>query len=283
MNRRTYFKNQPLSNEEVNAMVPSAYATEPWIGTSSRYTFVPTSSVIDGMREAGFLPYNAQQARTRIPGKQFFTKHLIRFRPVNQTLTQVGNTSIEAILVNSHDGTSCYELFLGAFVLACLNGLVVAQSLIESVKIRHTGNIISDVVSGTQNLIARAPVVTETINRWKTIDLVPAEANFLAEAAHALRFEQGAVAPDASKLLQPRRYADNGTSLWDTFNRIQENVITGGLRVNVPSRIDEETGRFIPGRRNRTRAVVGIAENNNLNRALWQLAEDMAQAKGVAA
>lgn len=283
MNLRS-FRNTPLENEELNQLAPSAFATTPWFAQSSRYAFVPTSSVIDGMREAGFLPYNASQSRSRIEGKQFFTKHIIRFRPQNVELAQVGDTAVEAVLINSHDGTSAYELSLGAFRLACLNGMMVSEGLADIVKIRHTGNIISDVIAATQNILASAPIVAEAIRRWKTIDLLPSEARVLAEEAHSLRFEEGANAPTAEKLLQPRRNADNGTDLWTTFNRIQENTVKGGLRApDSPARIDDETGRYIAARRTRTRAVVGIDQSTKLNRALWSLAQKMAEIKtGVA-
>ncbi len=119
MNRRT-FTNQPLSNEQINQLAPSAFATTPWYAQSNRYAFVPTSNVIEGMRAAGFLPYTAAQSLSRIADKRFFTKHILRFRPQDVSLAQVGDTTVEAVLVNSHDGTSRYELSLGAFRLACL-------------------------------------------------------------------------------------------------------------------------------------------------------------------
>jgi hypothetical protein len=267
MNRRT-FQNRPLSNEELNQIAPSAFATQPWYAQSERYSFVPTSNVIDGMREAGFQPYNAAQSLSRILDKKYFTKHIIRFRSNDANLTQVGDTAVEVVLVNSHDGTSRYELSLGAFRLACLNGLMVAEGLCEVIKIRHTGNIIQNVIDATRGILEAAPKVVESVKLWKTIDLRPSEARILAEEAHSLRFEEGAVAPEAEKLLQPRRSSDIGTDLWSTFNRIQENTVEGGLRTYTPN-----------GRRNRTRAVVGIAENTKLNRALWSLASKMAEIK----
>lgn len=277
MNRRT-FQNRPLSNEELNQIAPSAFAVTPWYAQSSRYAFVPTSQVIDGMRNAGFLPYSATQSLSRIADKKFLTKHLIRFRPENTTLAQVGDTAVEAVLVNSHDGTSQYEISLGAFRLACLNGMMVAEGFAQIFKVRHTGNIISEVIDATSRIIEAAPQVVEQISRWKTIDLLPSEARILAEEAHSLRFEDGQVAPAAEKLLQPRRSSDNATDLWTTFNRIQENVIEGGLRTYTPSTTDEN-GRYVAPRRNRTRAVTGIAQNTQLNRALWSLAAKMAEIK----
>jgi hypothetical protein len=268
MNRRT-FQNRPLTNEELNQIAPSAFATQPWFAQSERYAFVPTVGVIEGMRNAGFLPYNVGQSSSRIADKKFFTKHIIRFRPQDVTLAQVGDTTVEAVLINSHDGTSAYELSLGAFRLACLNGMMVPEGLVEIVKIRHTGNIIESVIEATQNILLAAPKVTEAIKLWKTIDLSPTESRILAEEAHSLRFEEGAVAPDVDQLLRHRRQADAGTDLWSTFNRIQENTVEGGLRTFNPNN----------RRRNKTRPVVGIAENTKLNRALWSLAQKMAEIK----
>lgn len=279
INRRTY-QNRPLSNEEINSLAPSAFATTPWYAQSERYAFVPTSNVIEGMRKAGFMPYSVMQARTRIADKQFFTKHVIRFRPENSALTQVGDTAVEAVMTNSHDGTSAYEIALGAFRLACLNGLMVSEGLAQIIKIRHTGNIIDAVVSGTAQILESAPKVVEAISLWKSIILNEAEQMFLAEGAHSLRFENGSPLEPA-KLLNARRYNDNASDLWTVFNRIQENVISGGLRTVNPSFVDGE-GQYHPTRRNRTRAVTGIAESTKLNRALWTLAEKMAAIKVAA-
>jgi hypothetical protein len=53
-----------------------------------------------------------------------------------------------------------------------------------------------------------------------------------------------------------------------TFNRLQENLIKGGLR-----------GRSANGRRQSTRAVQGIDSDIRLNRSLWLLAEGIRQLK----
>jgi len=69
-------------------------------------------------------------------------------------------------------------------------------------------------------------------------------------------------------LLVPRRWDDRKSDLWSIFNRVQENLVKGGL-----------TGRTANGRRQRTRPVQGIDQNLRLNRALWMLAEGMRQLK----
>jgi uncharacterized protein DUF932 len=262
--------NQPLTNEQIQRYAPAAFAGQPWDRQSERYTFVPTSAVIDGMRAHNFFPVKASQSRTRIAGKQFFTKHMIRFRAGDVQLSAVGDSVLEMVLVNSHDGSSAYELSAGVFRLACLNGMMVAESLLEAIHVRHTGNILEEVIEGSQKLLANVPVVSDTIQNWKRIILNQGEQVALAESAHSLRFEEDAEVKPV-QLLTPRRSNDAGSDLWSTFNRVQENTVRGGIRY-----IDGHSHR-----RNRTREVKGISENVKLNRALWTLAEKMASLKAA--
>lgn len=69
-----------------------------------------------------------------------------------------------------------------------------------------------------------------------------------------------------ARLLTVRRTEDRAPDLYTTFNRVQENVIRGGI-----------AGRNANGRRMRTRAVTGIDSDNKFNRALWRLTEEMAR------
>lgn len=71
------------------------------------------------------------------------------------------------------------------------------------------------------------------------------------------------------QLLRARRTEDNRPDLWTTFQRVQENVIKGGVR-----------GRSATGRRMSTRGVTGIDQDLRLNRAMWVLAEEMRKLKG---
>ena len=78
----------------------------------------------------------------------------------------------------------------------------------------------------------------------------------------------------AEQLLRANRREDVSGDLWTTFNRVQENVIRGGLSA---------FGRDANNRRRRQtmRAVEGIDQNRALNRALWTLAERMAELKAA--
>lgn len=269
---------QALSTAQLQQYVPSAFAASPYHAQSTRYAFIPTSTVIEGMRAAGLFPVQATQSRTRIADKREFTKHMIRFRPAGSLAAAaiVGDSVIEAVLINSHDGTSAYKLMCGVFRFVCSNGMVVADSMLESINIRHTGNVVEEVIKGSQRILQSAPKVIDTIAAWKTITLAPAEQKLLAETAHSLRFpvdeEIGKAHTEVTPelLLQPRRSEDNHSDLWHTFNRIQENATKGVRTWQNHHRVS-------------SRAVKGIDGDVRLNRALWMLAERMAELKQSAA
>ncbi len=98
-----------------------------------------------------------------------------------------------------------------------------------------------------------------------------AEQQAYAKAILEFRYEPSVTKPapiTEDQLLQPRRLADQGSDLWTTFNRVQENVMRGGL-----------DARTRTNRRTSTRAVQGINQGVKLNRAMWVLADAMMKHK----
>jgi len=87
----------------------------------------------------------------------------------------------------------------------------------------------------------------------------------LAQHALAMRYGTLAAAPiDADTLLKARRTEDEGTDLWTTVNRVQENLIRGGV---------SDSHRDRRGRLRSVRALRGIDSKVGLNKGLWSLAE----------
>jgi hypothetical protein len=282
--RSNFTSNQPLTIEQIAQYAPSALAVEPHISRSSRYAYIPTINIIEGMIKSGFQPFKATQSISRIDGKQAFTKHMIRFRHQDSGQILVGDSVPEVVLINSHDGTSAYKLIAGIFRFVCSNGMVVAESTTGSVTIKHQGNVLDNVIEGSYRIVEDSKKALGAINQWSHLQLTSGEQSALAEAAHVMRFadSEGKVTTPIlpAQLLAPRRHDDAGNDLWRTFNRIQENVIKGDLHGRTRSSYDEH-GRFVPSRRVSTREVKGIDQDVRLNRALWTLAEKMAELRGV--
>ena len=267
----------PLDNQQIAVMAPSAFATEAHESRSSQYAYIPTSSVIDGLRAQGFAPVSAKQGRSRVPGKADFTNHMLRFRHEEQTAVRAAGGAVpEIVLVNSHDGTSAYHIMAGIFRVVCLNGLIVAERTDGARSVAHKGNVVDNVIDASFEVLGESRRSLEAADAWSGLSLSRDERQVFAESAHLLRFGDSEGETDTAirpeQMLQVRRSEDRGTDLWSTFNVAQENAIRGGLTA---------MGRDANGRRRltRTREVRAIDQDVKLNKALWHLSERMAALK----
>jgi hypothetical protein len=268
-----------LTDDQIRQYAPSAFAEQAHGSRSDRFAPIPTSHVIVGMRREGFEVVMAGPARTRDASRREFTKHLLRMRRVDAKAdARVGDVFPEVVLVNANDGSSRYILSAGLYRLICLNGMTVSERQAASIRVSHMGDVVGKVIEGSFTVLDDSQRAIEHAREWSAIDLTPRESTAFAEAARTLRFgdAEGRVTTPitAGQLLEPHRRGDVGTSLWATFNRVQENVIKGGLRG-----ID----RTVAGRTRHvtTRAINGIDQDQRLNRALWTLAETLAERKAA--
>jgi len=259
------FRSQsPLSNDQIARYAPSVMAEEAHESRGDRYAFIPTINVIDGLRNNGFQPFEVSQTKVRDQSKREFTKHMVRLRQAGAN--ESGAEVPEIILLNSHDGSSSYQLLSGFFRFVCANGLI-AGDVQNDIRVRHSGNVVDDVIEGATRVLDNLELTNSSIDSFKSTKLEFEEQLVFANSALQLRWGDNAPVV-AESLLRTRRFEDQKSDLWTTFNRVQENLLRGGLN-----------GRSASGRRSTTRAVGGVNENVKLNRALWSLADGMAQIK----
>ncbi len=114
-------RDRPLTREELFRVVPSVFSEDKHESRSERYTYIPTISLLDSLQREGFQPFFACQTRVRDPGRREHTKHMLRLRREGQI---TGKQVPEIILLNSHDGSSSYQMLPGLFRAVCQNGLV---------------------------------------------------------------------------------------------------------------------------------------------------------------
>lgn len=267
-----------LTESEMARIAPSIFAQHAHPSRSDRFAPIPTIEILRGLAKEGFHPVGVKQSTARDPGRADFTKHLVRLRRLDDVAKyQVGDTVAEILLKNANDGTSAYDLLAGLFRICCLNSLVAQTGTIDTVKVRHSGDVMHKVIEGTYRVLGETAKTLDAPFTWSTLQLEAPERAAFAEAAHVLRFgnAEGEVTTpiQPAQLLATRRREDTGRDLWTTFNVVQENVIAGGPR-----------GRGYDAqrrpRRITTRAVNGIDQDVKLNKALWILAERMAEMKG---
>lgn len=260
-----------LTISQLQKTTPSAFAINPAERVSGRYGFIPTVRVMEAMQDSGFIPVDASQTRSRVETNKGHTKHMVRFRmPGCEGTKTIGGLVPEIILVNSHDGTTAYQLRAGLFRLVCSNGLIVGNDMFCK-RVKHHGNAIEKVVEGAKEIIEIFPKAVEVAGKWQTMRLTDPQRSAYAESALQLKWEENEdliVSP--TELLKAKRWEDRENNLWTTFNVLQENLIRGGVRY----RKKDVLGEFKKGT---TRAVNSISENVRLNTALWTLTEKMAE------
>lgn len=258
-------RDRPLTQDEMMNHVPSVFSAEKHESRSKRYTCIPTITLLESLQREGFQPFFACQARVRDPGKREHTKHMLRLRREGQI---TGKQVPEIILLNSHDGSSSYQMLPGLFRAVCQNGLICGESFGE-VRVPHKGNVVEKVIEGAYEVLRVFDRIEEKRDSMQSLMLPPPAQQAFAKAALTYRFGEEHQPVTEEQILAPRRWQDESSDLWTVFNRLQENLIKGGL-----------SARTAQGKRSHTRAVKGIDGDLKLNRALWVMAEQMQQALG---
>lgn len=261
-------RDRALTNEELMRYVPSVFSEEKHTSRSDRYTYIPTITLLDNLRREGFQPFFACQTRTRDEGKREHTKHMLRLRREGQIL---GKEVPEIILLNSHDGSSSYQMIPGLFRFVCQNGCICGQTFGE-IRVPHKGDVTGQVIEGAYEVLNIFEGITASSEEMKSIQLRPEEQRIFAATALGWKYDSKGegkhipLAPD--DVLQARRVEDKPNDLWTTYQRVQENMSKGRL-----------WARSEKGHVSRTRPVTGIDGDVKLNRALWEMAEQMKKLK----
>ena len=252
-----------LSIDTLRQRVPAVFASSADEKVSAKYTFIPTERVLTGLMRVGFVPVDARQTNAR-KASPLHARHVIRLRRRLETVS-LRDSIPEVVLWNAHDGSGAYQLRLGCLRVVCLNGLIVSMGAFPSVRVAHRGDIVEEVVTSALEMSERFGALAGQIDRMEHRLLKKDEQIQFAERALAIRFpepSQSGIQPE--QLLTCRRVEDLGSDLWTCLNKVQENLLRGGL-----------SRRTASGRRTRTRAITSIAEDVRINGRVWELAEEV--------
>jgi hypothetical protein len=275
---RNNTKTQITMYSATNITLDSApVTTETHIeGLTPRYSHISTSRIADTLRQAGWEFSDGTTRRARTPERAAHAAHVLRFR--NANVPTVNGNIVEAVVLNSHDGSTAFELGFGIYRLACANGLVVRTATVGSVRLVHSGLNLDNVFTAARSLVERAPQVAETIERWSNTqighDLALQMSSRMAQARWGDRFVE-------ADLLSPRRMEDTTTDLWTVFNRAQESVIRGGMYVTLRRNLHVADGTVdgvtIESQTTRkATAIRGALKQMRLNQDLFAIASEYA-------
>jgi len=244
--------------ELIKSEAPSVFATSPSPKMSDKYVFVPTFEILENFQKEGWNLASVKQT-----GRGVYGIHELRFR--NGDLPKVGDSIVEAIVRNSHNGMATFSVSAGLHRLVCSNGLTVPTSLSESFNLRHQRFELDEVKQLTESFAGRLPKIQSSVERMMSKELtLPEKTKFVKEAIHT-RWKSGSVPAtlDVMSIMYPKREEDNKNDLWTVFNVVQENFIRGGVEYTSPK-----------GRKTGLRGLKSIIAVNQVNTKLWELAEE---------
>jgi len=245
--------------ELIKSTAPSVFATSPSPKMTGKYTFVPTEEVIEFFDREGWQVSSVKQT-----GKGIHSLHEIKFR--NGELPKIGDTLVEAIVRNSHNGTAAFSMGSGLFRLVCSNGLTVPTAVAEKFTMRHNQFQLDDVKQLADSFSKKLPMIEQSVGRMMRRELTTDEKiDFVRESAK-IRFNSEKTLTDLEilGLLTPNRKDDEGDDMWKVFNVIQEKLIRGGVKVTNNR-----------GKITKMKSIENIISQNNINTKLWELAETM--------
>lgn len=262
-------KHAPITLAQARTMAPAIATDHPHPYKSSTFTHVNTGELLESMLDNGFAIRSVRQARglitTRGVDTGLYNQHIVVLRDAKAFHDlAVGDSIPEIVIINSHDGSGCFMVTAGLFRLLCLNGMVVGDSY-ESLRLQHRWMAVEEITAGARKIWEHMPILMKWREDAVKRELSTEEKYDFAEKAMVIRFPTRPVQEmpfDSGQLLSMRRDEDVGDNLWKTYQRVQENVIKGGIE-----------GRSGTGRITRMREITGVQADLEINRSLWDLAD----------
>ena len=265
----------PLTNSELYALAPSIFSDTPIESVSDQYNFVPTHQLLHTFRNAGYFPILAGEAKSRDSKNQPYIKHILQFRSIENIIRPSAKEEYaDIVLKNSHNKTSSFTLDLSYFRLVYSNLLTIPSEQLMYHRIIHKGFQTSKVDRAIQEIINFMPQVESTIEDWKQHQLNDVEALSLAKAAIDIRFDTSIHDVKPIELLKINRPEDTESTAWNIYNRVQESIINGGVKIKNKVSNKTTTSKLITSLDEKTRLdkelyttvqnLVSLTSNPNL-------------------
>jgi len=256
-----------LSSQELQQLAPSIFNHTVGTKLTDKYIHIPTDTIVEDIEALGWLPYEVKTVKSRKSNTQI-KKHLVQF--FNPSIV-INNEEGEAdmyptiVCINSHDGSTAVRFEMGVFRMVCENGLVIKSQDFGGFKMRHMGYSFEDLRNYITELVNTLPRVVENLNKFTKFEMTPeAQYDFAMKAVEARFGEEKQLSKDEiDRLLNSERNEDEGNDLWKVLNRIQEKLTLGGFSY-----------LNIKGQPRKARAVKNFSQDLEMNKKLWEIAEE---------
>lgn len=266
---------QFMTKDEIRSKAPYIFAKEPTNpNVSKKYVHASTETIIDDMEKLGWGVVDCKQQR---PNKRSNIRsfHMVAFQNPNVFITkddENGNSTIECfpriIITNSHDGFKSFKFMVGLFRLICSNGLIIATETFADISIRHINYTFEELRGVVAKAITCVSDNVSVMQEMQDTKLTDEQARSLATEAIKIRkgkkddVKFSVPEDELTELLEPTRKEDEGGSLWDVFNILQEKIIKGSFVTTSKTN----------GKKRKARPITGVAKDIEVNQEFFKVA-----------
>lgn len=252
----------------MHTLTPAALnISNPKPGVSDNYEFIPTVSIINLMETQGFHVTKCQQGRSRHADNTHYAIHKVHFQKEIQGYHQ--ELAPEIILINSHNRGAALRFCSGFIRFICENGLIAGDIISDTNKIYHSRsrNTCDSVLERIQTASEHLDSKLEVIERMRNTFITSEEQFEMAYKASFIPCLVNRNICDIRDLIQCKRQEDHSPTVWNVFNRIQENIKKGNMIIKS----------ITNGKVRKARSISGIDTDLKYNQALWNIAETYAE------
>jgi len=235
---------------------------------SKKYIPIATQEVLNVMKEeAGSLKIiGFNNTNVRKKEKESFQKHALMVEFENAEL--IDGTKMNMILFNSNDRSTSLKIFMGSLRAACSNQMVWGDQIAEPVSIRHTNkdwkesiytlmNAYEETQKQTQNMIENM------MNKYVSYGDIGRLTERVTEEIINPNIEGHIL--DPLQLNNAHRKDDLGKDLWHTYQRIQYNLLQGGINRLIDK--TDDNGILFESK-SKTHKITDVTKQIDFNRKL---------------
>jgi len=206
---------------------------------SAKYINTSTEDIIDELSKyMAIKPVGFSASRVRKLEKENKQKHVIMLEPEDAQMPD--GTTLRLVIFNSLDRSTSIRIYLGAYRNACDNNMVMGEDIMKPIFIRHTLQNWKDTIAKVTNEYQSAKYRAEqTIEQMMNTYLSYGQQGLLVEQiADIINRDITGHIIDPLQLNIAHRIEDTGKDAWHTYQRIQYNMMNGGIERAI--KVDNE-------------------------------------------
>lgn len=246
------------------------------IETSDKYQFVSSEEIGKVLQDQGFTLDGVSYAKPRKEQNKGFQKHIMIFsRP--DLLVDDGN-KLQLLVTNAHNGTSAVKFDSGIFRAVCANGLVSGNKMHSARVLHKGGNFEQKLKESLEYIVSQMQSLKSDVERMKNHQVSNSEAyDYMMGMAEYRLKDVDLAGINYQSVAKLNRAGDQSNDLYTFFNRVQENIIRGGIQYVKNVEILDADGKVIGSEKKAgvTREVKAISTSLELNKVLWNGAMEL--------